>query len=113
MTAGALHDRLAERGAGLMVQAVDALEHGALACDPQPGAGVLYAAKIDKAEARLAFDRPAAEIVNRIHGLSPQPGAWCRLAGRRLKLLAAAIVPGGGPGEGRGVRRLAPASTTG
>jgi methionyl-tRNA formyltransferase len=109
MTAGALSDLLAERGARLMVRAVDALEDGALACHPQPGAGVTYAAKIDKSEARLAFDRPAAEIVDRIHGLSPHPGAWCRLAGRRLKLLAAAIVPGGVPQAGPG--RAVPAGT--
>jgi methionyl-tRNA formyltransferase len=97
MTSGALHDLLAERGARLMGRAVDALERGALTCRPQAGEGVLYARKIDKAEARLAFDRPAAEVVNRIHGLSPHPGAWCLIAGKRLKLLEALAVPGVGP----------------
>jgi len=97
MTAGALHDLLAARGALLMGRAVDALDRGTLACRPQAADGITYARRIDKAEARLAFDRPAAEIVNRIHGLSPHPGAWCRLGGRRLKLLKAMVVPGGGP----------------
>jgi methionyl-tRNA formyltransferase len=97
MTAGALHDLLAARGALLMGRAVDALDRGTLACRPQAADGITYASRIDKAEARLAFDRPAAEIVNRIHGLSPHPGAWCRLGGRRLKLLKAMVVPGGGP----------------
>jgi methionyl-tRNA formyltransferase len=101
MTAGSLHDLLAERGALLMGRAVDALDRGAaaLACRPQAAAGITYAPRIDKAEARLVFDRPAAEIVRRIHGLSPHPGAWCRLAGRRLKLLKALVVAaeGGAP----------------
>jgi len=76
MTAGELHDRLAEAGAGLMVRAMAALERGSLNCTPQPADGITYAAKIDKAEARIDFDRPAREVHNKIRGLSPFPGAW-------------------------------------
>jgi len=96
-TSGALHDLLANPGALLMGQALSALEGGALACRPQAAAGITYAAKIAKAEARIAFDRPASEVVNHIHALSPHPGAWCRLAGKRLRLLQAALEPGTGP----------------
>jgi methionyl-tRNA formyltransferase len=97
MTSGELHDLLAGRGALLMGQALSALERGDLACRSQTVDGITYAAKIDKAEARIAFDRPATEVVNLIHGLSPYPGAWCLLAGKRLRLLKAMVEPGSGP----------------
>src|SRR5690606_10201857 len=75
-TAGELHDELARVGASLMVRALAALERGSLDATPQPDTGVTYAAKIDKAEARIDFTRPAREVHNLIRGLSPAPGAW-------------------------------------
>src|SRR5712672_1455376 len=53
MTASDLHDKLARLGAGLMVRAMAALERGSLQLARQSEAGVTYAAKIDKAEARI------------------------------------------------------------
>ena len=76
MTAGELHDLLAGEGAELMVRALAELERGGLSCTPQPAEGVTYAAKIDKAETRIDFTRPAREVHNRVRGLSPAPGAW-------------------------------------
>ena len=103
-TTGALHDRLAPLGAGLMVRALAALERGSLTATPQPEAGVTYAAKIDKAEARIDFSRPAAEVHNLIRGLSPFPGAWLEadVQGKkeRIKVLRSTLVEGSGaPGE--------------
>jgi methionyl-tRNA formyltransferase len=99
-TAGELHDRLSEAGANLMVDAMSDLEAGALTLVPQPEEGVTYAAKIDKAETRIDWGRPAAEIHDRIRGLSPFPGAWCEIdiGGRRerLKLLRSTLAEGGG-----------------
>jgi methionyl-tRNA formyltransferase len=99
-TAGALHDRLARLGAGLMVRALATLERGTLAERPQPADGVTHAAKIEAAETRIDWRRPAAEIHNLIRGLSPFPGAWCEAdLGRgpeRLKLLGSTL----GEGEG-------------
>jgi methionyl-tRNA formyltransferase len=90
-TAGDMHDTLAETGAALMVRALGELEQGALDCSPQPAGGVTYAAKIDKAETRIDFGRPAREVHNRVRGLSPAPGAWFEASheGRteRIKLL--------------------------
>jgi methionyl-tRNA formyltransferase len=97
VTSGELHSLLAARGALLMGRALDALERGALSCRPQAMDGVTYAAKIAKTEARIAFDRPAEKLVNLVHGLSPHPGAWCLLGGKRLRLLKAAAEPGDGP----------------
>jgi methionyl-tRNA formyltransferase len=78
-TAGDLHDILARRGADLVGRALDAHERGALGLQPQPEAGVTYAAKIDPAETRIDWRRPWREVHNHIRGLSPSPGAWFEL----------------------------------
>ncbi|MBP7000820.1 methionyl-tRNA formyltransferase [Amaricoccus sp.] len=97
-TAGALHDRLAALGARLIVDALARLDD--LTPQPQPEAGVTYAAKIDKAEARIDWTLPAPEVDRRIRALSPSPGAWCELAGERLRLLRSRLAEGAGaPGE--------------
>ena len=56
--------------------------------------GVTYAKKIDKAETRIDFSRPAIEVRNHIHGLSPFPGAWFEAAGSRVKVLACETAEG-------------------
>jgi len=86
-TAGDLHDRLAPLGADLMVRALAALERGSLTLTPQPEAGATYAPKIDKNETRIVWARPWREVHNNIRGLSPFPGAWCEIAGGRIKVL--------------------------
>ena len=97
-TAGELHDRLAELGATLMSRALVALEAGRLRCEPQSPEGVLYARKIDKAEARIDFSQSARAVRDHIHALSPYPGAWFTLpAGPRIKVLKAELAEGSGP----------------
>lgn len=76
MTAGELHDRLAELGAPLMADALDLLAMGDLRFTPQPEEGACYAAKIDKAEARIDWRRPAHELHDHVRGLTPFPGAF-------------------------------------
>ena len=78
-TAGELHDRMMLVGADLMGRALAALERGSLTFTPQSEEGVTYASKIDKAETRIDWSRPAAEVHNHIRGLSPFPGAWFEL----------------------------------
>ena len=97
-TTGELTEELAELGAQLMVGTLRDLKiHVPIA---QDDADATYAAKIDKAEARIDWDRPAVEVVRHIHGLSPFPGAWFELGGQRVKLLRAEVVEGAGaPGE--------------
>jgi len=104
MTAADLHDALAPLGADLMVRAIGALERGMLQFRPQGGEGVTYAAKIDKAETRIDWNRPARDVLRHIHGLSPFPGAWCEMtlegAAQRVKILRGEIAGGSGtPGE--------------
>ncbi|HEY6918866.1 MAG TPA: methionyl-tRNA formyltransferase, partial [Tabrizicola sp.] len=84
-------------GARLIVQALDALPLPAV---PQPAEGVTYAAKIDKAEARVDWTRPAVEVDRLIRGLSPFPGAWVEVNGERVKLLRSRLAQGSGsPGQ--------------
>ncbi|WP_404400008.1 methionyl-tRNA formyltransferase [Pelagibacterium halotolerans] len=103
MTAGELHDEMMRRGADLMGRALAALERDALEFTPQPEAGVTYAKKIEKAEARIDFSRPAQEVHNHIRGLSPFPGAWFAFerGGKpvRVKALRSTLAEGrGAPG---------------
>ena len=104
MTAQDLHDALTPLGADLMVRAIGALERGRLQLSPQSEAGVTYAAKIDKAEAKIDWSKSAHEVLRHIHGLSPFPGAWCEvpLEGEmvRVKILRCALADGAGaPGD--------------
>ncbi len=97
-TTGDLHDRLSALGAGAIVEALAGLD--GLVPVPQPEAGVTYAAKIDKAEARVDWTRPAAEVDRLIRGLSPFPGAWTEVGGERVKLLRSRLAGGqGAPGQ--------------
>ena len=97
-TTADLHDRLSQMGARLIVQALERLDD--LHPETQPEAGVTYAAKVDKAEARIDWTRPAAEVDRQIRGLSPFPGAWCDIGGERVKLLRSRLAEGAGaPGQ--------------
>ncbi len=93
-TTADLHDRLSEMGAHLILDALATLP--SLTPTPQPSEGVTYATKIDKAEARIDWTRPATDIDRQIRALSPFPGAWCMADGERLKLLRSRLAPGSG-----------------
>ncbi|EIZ85500.1 methionyl-tRNA formyltransferase [Methylobacterium sp. GXF4] len=103
MTAGELHDALMPLGAELMSQALERLESGDLTFTPQAAEGVVYAHKISNDEARIDWSLPAAEVANRINGLSPFPGAFFAVdlgkGPERVKVLRAAAGAGtGAPG---------------
>jgi methionyl-tRNA formyltransferase len=74
--AGEIRDKLASIGARLMTRALAALEHCGLAFTPQAEIGVTYAHKIDKADARIDWRKPASDVHNLIRGLAPFPGAF-------------------------------------
>jgi methionyl-tRNA formyltransferase len=104
ITAADLHDALAPLGADLMVRAMGALERGPLQLTKQSEAGVTYAAKIEKAEARIDWNEPSRAVLRHIHGLSPFPGAWCEMAiegeQMRVKILRCELAQGAGaPGD--------------
>ncbi|KIN73965.1 methionyl-tRNA formyltransferase [Sulfitobacter guttiformis] len=93
-TTAQLHDRLAGMGAKLIVEALAQLAE--LVPQVQPEEGVIYAAKIDKAEARIDWSRPAVEVDRMIRGMSPFPGAWFEVNGTRVKVLGSRLVEGEG-----------------
>ncbi|HWH97592.1 MAG TPA: methionyl-tRNA formyltransferase [Pseudolysinimonas sp.] len=91
-TAGHLLDVLAERGAGLLTSVVDDLDAGTARAMPQQG-DVTLAPKLELADGRLDWSRPAAELDARIRGTTPEPGAFALLdnGAERLKVLDAVI----------------------
>jgi methionyl-tRNA formyltransferase len=102
-TSGALLDRLADAGAGLLVATLDGIADGSLTARPQPPDGVSLAPKVDVADARVDFTAPSARVDRLIRACTPAPGAWTTCDGERLKLgpvaLAGATDPVLAPGE--------------
>lgn len=96
-TTARLHDRLAEMGGRLIVEALQA---ASLVRTPQPAEGVTYAHKIEKAESSIVWTQPAAEIERRLRAFDPFPGGVATLAGEAVKVWRAEVVEGQGqPGE--------------
>jgi methionyl-tRNA formyltransferase len=101
-TAGELHDRMKLAGAGLLVKTVAGLADGSLQGTPQQlwnttgnaAQGELKAApKIHTDDCRIQWDRPVAEVYNRVRGLSPVPGAFTLFQGKTMKILRAHAEP--------------------
>jgi len=103
-TGGSLHDKLAAMGGTAVLAALEGLSADRAQLTPQPDDGVTYASKIDKAEARIDWNRPAHAVLRHIHGLSPFPGAWAEIAfdgqPARIKILRCEKVERSGqPGD--------------
>ena len=89
-TAGSLHETLSRIGAEAIVTALSALgRRGSLTATPQPVAGVTYAPKITKDEARIDWERTAEEIARQVRAFNPAPGAFTSLDGEGLKIWSA------------------------
>lgn len=102
MTGGDLHDRLAAIGARLVAPTLAGLADGSLTPEPQPETGITYAHKLTKADGRLDWKRPAAELARQVRALAPLPRAWTVLGGVEIKIGAAAVEPSAAsaaPGE--------------
>jgi methionyl-tRNA formyltransferase len=98
-TAATLSQRLSQLGAQMWPRVLGGVEREALTPTPQSGEPT-YAHKIEKSEARLDWSRSARNLEAHIRGLSPFPGAWCEIDGRRMKVHLAQVVKGQGqPGE--------------
>jgi methionyl-tRNA formyltransferase len=89
-TSGELHAELAEIGARLLVETVAQLDQ--IKPEPQPELGATYAAKIDKAEARIDWSKPAELIEREVRAFAPFPGSWFELDGERIKVLRARTI---------------------
>jgi len=99
-TTATLHDRLADAGAKLIVDALIDLERsGRLAATPQPADGTTYAEKIGKHEAALDWQRPAVELARQVRAFDPFPGGAATLDGAVLKIWSASAVNASGKAE--------------
>lgn len=99
-TTADLHDRLSALGADRVVRALEQLDQ--LEAVPQSQDGVVYATKVDKSEAQVDWEMPAADVDRLIRGLSPFPGAWTLLGDTRIKLLRSRVSEAdGAPGTVR------------
>ncbi|MGX1807038.1 methionyl-tRNA formyltransferase [Nocardia sp. NPDC055321] len=85
-TSGVLLDRLAESGAQLLESTLDGLEAGALQAVPQSTDGISYAPKVEAEAGHVRWDEPALAISRRIRAVTPSPGAWTEVDGKRVKL---------------------------
>lgn len=93
-TAGELTDELSVMGAALVSEVVAAPDN--YPPQPQPEIGVTYAAKLDKAEARLDFSTDALKVEYQVRAFNPWPGSFFELDGERIRVLSAEIVDAGG-----------------
>jgi methionyl-tRNA formyltransferase len=96
MTAGELHDALSRLGADLMLRVLAAAERGSLVLTPQLQAGVTYAEKICKSETRIDWCKSWKQVHDHIRGMSPVPGAWFEVGGKRVKVLRSTKSEGSG-----------------
>jgi methionyl-tRNA formyltransferase len=87
-TTASLHDRLAELGGRLIVEALEAAACGGLRATPQPAEGITYAHKIEKAEATIDWTQPAAVIERRVRAFDPFPGAVTSCGDEAIKVWA-------------------------
>jgi methionyl-tRNA formyltransferase len=94
--AGTLHDKLAALGAETLLGALAEIDAGRAHAVAQPQAGVTYAAKIDKREARLDWSRPAPELERAVRAFRPAPGAFALLDNEPLKIWRARAAEGSG-----------------
>lgn len=97
--AGMLHDKLAEMGGRLIVEALAGIAGGALQLVPQPETGETYAEKIVRGEERIDWTWDAVTLDRHVRAFAPWPGAWFEHDGERIKVLAVAPVSAkGDPG---------------
>jgi len=98
-TTESLHDRLASLGGDALCAVL--ARPGPWPGTPQGEAGVSYAAKIDKSEARIDWTAAAAAVDRQVRAFNPIPGAWSEICGERIKAWQSSIAPlrGGVPGE--------------
>lgn len=91
MTAGELHDILAEKGAELILTTLEAVENGALAPEKQDDSLSCYASMISKDMCKIDFSKPARDVYNFIRGMSPSPCAYTFMSDKRLKVYMAQL----------------------
>ncbi len=101
-TGGSLFDRLAEVGAKLAVQTLQALEDGTAEFTPQDHEKATQVGMIKKSFGEMDFTKSAVELERLIRGLNPWPGTYTEYQGKTLKIWGATVEDGGDPSKRRG-----------
>ena len=96
-TAGDIHDRMMQDGAGLVVDTVRLIESGDHTLRKQDDGAATPAPKLNREMAEISFDRPVRRVHDFVRGLSPWPAAWTTLEGTQLKLIRCAPEHGNAP----------------
>jgi len=94
ITTSELHDQMAALGAEALIEALPGYMEGSLKPTPQPDQGVTYAHKIEKSEGLLNFTESAEDFMRKVRALSPWPGVWFELDGKRIKVIQAEMESG-------------------
>ena len=101
-TSGSLTDKLATRGADLLLQVIERLARDRMIPTAQSGIGLTYATKIAKSESIIDWTQPALQIERLIRAFSPSPGASTLFSGQTIKIWLATVhagVTGATPGS--------------
>lgn len=85
-TADELRIRLAEQGAKLIGETIDGLTRRVLRATPQDNRRVSYAPKLSRADGKINWNRPSTAIYNQVRGMTPWPGTFTYLGGKRIKI---------------------------
>lgn len=93
ITAGELAEQLAGLGARVLARTLEWLEQGRAPRRPQDHSRATFAPALSRADARIRWEDPAQAVVNLVHGLNPEPGAYTAWQGREIKVWRAAAVP--------------------
>lgn len=99
-TGQSLHDQLSALGAKLIIKAINDLDSGRATPQPQPRQGATYAAKLEKNDGRINWQKSSIEIDRQVRALSELPGAWFEHSDNRIKVLKSRPISGSGrPGQ--------------
>lgn len=90
-TAGTLHDKLSVLSGEVLVKTINALESGSIRPMPQNHAEATYAPMLKKSDGRIDWTKPAAEIERFIRGMTPWPGAYTFMGGKRMRLFKSRV----------------------
>lgn len=92
-TTGELYDRLKILGADLLLESINKIESGNYEPFQQDHNLATPAPKLFKEDARINFNMPGRDVHNKIRGLSPFPGAWCKYEDKKMNLYRSRVGP--------------------
>ncbi len=108
MTAGELHDVMAQTGAQLLMETLKSVENNSYTLTTQDESQVTKAPKLKKDDCAINFDQPAKQVHNFIRGLSPYPGPYTHIHGKIIKLFQSRVVDTNISGRYPGAKIQAP-----